>query len=149
MPDLNQDPLNRARAVRRALINPNIRGIHRAIGVDDSGKERSIFTYSALVEAAYWHLANAVDGGIVKRCERSGCGALFIQTHGKQRHCPPRWNHREGARKQESPCALSARQTKLQAGRRELLKQQLRKKVSATVSATEHAKRARRANHRF
>jgi hypothetical protein len=101
------NPIERARAFRRQLINPNITGIHRALHFDTkTGTEGSVFTYTATIEAAYWHLANLVDGGIVKRCERPGCGALFIQTHGRQRHCPPRWRQRESA------CALWVRQNR-------------------------------------
>ena len=98
--------LDHARALRRHIINGNIQGISRKICLRVDGFERSYFMHIATIEAVYWHLANLVDGGIVKRCEAQGCGAVFIQTHGHQRFCPPRW------RQAESNCALRHRQRK-------------------------------------
>ncbi len=92
-----------ARLVYRDLINPNIDGIHR--GLQGHGKdERSFFHFSALIEAAYWQLADIVEGGRVVRCEE--CGALFPQTRKGQRYCPPQF------RQTESPCAQRARVTR-------------------------------------
>ena len=91
--------LDRARALRRDIINGNIERIFCQIKVMEDGSERSYFGYNATIEAVYWHLANLVDGGTVKRCAAKDCGAVFIQTHGHQRFCPPRWKQRE------SPCA--------------------------------------------
>ena len=97
--------LDQARALRRHIINENITRISRQLRLIEDGSERSCFAgQGATIEAVYWHLANLVDGGTVKRCEAKGCGAVFIQTHGHQRFCPPRWRQRE------SPSALRERQ---------------------------------------
>ena len=56
-----------ARSVRAALVNPNISGIHRALRSDlGSHGEESAFVFRAPIEAVYWHIANAADGGIVR-----------------------------------------------------------------------------------
>ena len=91
-----------ARFLRRTIINANIIEVRRTLD-DIDGKDRTAFTFSALVEVAYWHLANAVDGGVVKRCENEKCGAVFIQTDGRQRFCPPRYGQKESA------CAIHQR----------------------------------------
>jgi hypothetical protein len=95
-----KDRASLARLVCRDLINPNIDGIYR--GLQGHGKnERSFFHFSALIEAAYWQLADIVEGGRVVRCDE--CGALFPQTREGQRYCPPQF------RQKESPCAQRAR----------------------------------------
>lgn len=99
-----ETPVEMARHWRREIINSNLRGITRYVSLDDKGKDRSFFGYDAPVSVAYWHLANAIDGGIVKRCEANGCGGLFIQTDPRQRYCPKRWRQRE------SSCAMRQRQ---------------------------------------
>jgi hypothetical protein len=91
-----------ARFMRRTIINANIVEVRRTLD-DIDGKDRMAFTFSALVEVAYWHLANAVDGGVVKRCDNEKCGAVFIQTDGRQRFCPPRFGQKE------SSCAIHQR----------------------------------------
>jgi len=89
-----------ARLVCRDLINPNIDGIHR--GLQGHGKnEQSFFHFSALIEAAYWQLADIVEGGRVVRCDE--CRALFPQSREGQRYCPPQ------LRQRESLCAQRAR----------------------------------------
>jgi hypothetical protein len=85
-----------ARFMRRTIINANIAEVRRTLD-DIDGKDCMAFTFSALVEVAYWHLANAVDGGVVKRCENEKCGAVFIQTDGRQRFCPARFGQKESA----------------------------------------------------
>ena len=92
-----------ARVLRRQIINRNLKGVHRYLTAD--GKvDRSFFQADPMVSAVYWHLANVIDGGTVKRCEADGCGAYFIQMDARQRNCPKRW--RQG----ESPCAMRQRQ---------------------------------------
>jgi len=91
-----------ARQVRRSLINPNIKGISRVLK-EVGGKDQSLLQFQALIEVAYWQLADVVDGGRVRRCEASGCGAVFIQKDRRQRFCPPRFAQ------QESPCAIRER----------------------------------------
>jgi hypothetical protein len=97
----------RARLLRRCLINPNIAGIHRYVDVSPDGTDRTAFTFRGQIEAVYWHLANIVDGGVVARCKRPGCGGLFTQRHRSQEYCAPRYRQRE------SPCALWVRQRRL------------------------------------
>jgi hypothetical protein len=86
------------------IINPNIAGIHRVIDIGEAnGPYRSFFTHSALIEMVYWHLADAIDGGTVKRCSSAGCGAYFIATDRRQRFCSP------DNPKTESPCSIRER----------------------------------------
>ncbi len=93
-----------ARFIRRQIINSNILGIHRYVGTDETGKERTFFKFVAPINVVYWHLANIIDGGIVKKCAAEGCGGMFIQTDPRQRYCPRRWRQRE------SSCAMRQRQ---------------------------------------
>jgi hypothetical protein len=93
-----------ARLVRRDLINPNLEGIHRRL--QGHGKtERSFFQFSALIEAAYWQLADIVEGGRltgrVIRCK--DCKALFSQRRRGQKFCQAPLG------RDESPCAVRAR----------------------------------------
>ena len=99
-----QKPLDAARDLRALIINANLRRVHRYVSVDEKGKPRSFFGYSAPVDVVYWHLANLIDGGTVKRCEAEGCGGIFIQADPRQRYCPKRWRQRE------SSCAMRQRQ---------------------------------------
>jgi hypothetical protein len=99
---LDLPPFTRARVVRAAIINANMSGVRRRLTVRDG----SVFTYGTMIEVVYWQLADLVVGGIVARCQRPGCGALFIQRHRSQRYCAPKWSQRE------SPCALWVRQRK-------------------------------------
>lgn len=104
-------PIDIARAIRRHIINANVGGITRSVSVNESGADQTFFRYSTPLEVAYWHLANVVDGGTVKRCEADGCGGVFIQTDPRQRYCPKRW------RQLESSCATRQRQRKTPRGK--------------------------------
>jgi hypothetical protein len=104
---LNPPAFERARKVRADLINPNIARIHRHLTVDEKGNDRSFFACGSVLEAVYWHLANLAEGGVVRRCVRPSCGALFIQKHRSQEYCAPRWG------RGESPCAVWVRQRRL------------------------------------
>jgi CGNR zinc finger len=97
-----KDSVQLAHLVRRNLINANIDGIYPQ-PAEDGGKDRIVFRFRALIEVAYWHLANAIVTGHVKRCESPDCGALFVQTDPRERYCPPRFRQRE------SSCAVRAR----------------------------------------
>jgi CGNR zinc finger len=99
----DQDVKDLAREIRRSLINDNIAGIHRTL-LDDGKKDSLFWEFKALIEMAYWHLANAVDGRRFQRCEADDCGALFVQTDPRQRYCPPLFGQ-----KQESRCAVRRR----------------------------------------
>jgi hypothetical protein len=99
----DEDVRDLARYIRRSLINDNIVGIHRAL-LSDGRKDRLFWQFKALIEMAYWHVANAVDGRHFKRCEADDCTALFVQTDSRQRFCP-----RPFGQKQESLCAIRHR----------------------------------------
>jgi hypothetical protein len=97
------DPLLVARQLRASIINPNLSSIVRHVMVADDGKDRTHFGYYGRASVLYWHLANLIDGGTVKRCEARDCGAFFIQNDPRQKNCPPRWHQTE------SLCAQRAR----------------------------------------
>lgn len=102
-----QSPEDMARHVRRSIINPHLRGIYRYVTYDGKDKkERSFFGFHAVVNVVYWHLANVLDGGVVKRCEADHCDGIFIQDDPRQRFCPKRFRQRE------SLCAARQRQRK-------------------------------------
>lgn len=99
-----ESPQEMAREWRRRIINANVHRVHRYISVDEKGKDRSFFGFRAPVDVIYWHLANVIDGGTVKRCEADGCGGIFVKTDPRMRYCPKRWRERE------SVCAMRQRQ---------------------------------------
>jgi hypothetical protein len=79
----------KATLFRNRVINANIEGIRRALpgGSRRSITGRSYWQFTALIETAYWHLADTLDRGRIKRCEE--CQAPFIQRDKRQRFCPP------------------------------------------------------------
>ncbi len=93
-----------ARMVCRGLINPNIAGIYPELR-QERAEDRIYFHFHAPIEAAYWRLAIAINGGNVKLCKE--CGSAFIQSDGRQQYCPPRFRQRESA------CAIRARVARL------------------------------------
>lgn len=96
---------NLAAKILETIVNRNISGIFPVMTwVAKRQSFVQFFHCTALVEMAYWHIANVLRGGRVRRCERPGCGGSFIQTDGRQRFCP---GEQDG--KQESPCAVLAR----------------------------------------
>ena len=90
-----------ARYIRMEIINRNIVGIRREFQ-DVDGRDQTFFVFSALVEVAYWQLADAIMGNQnIIRCE--GCDAPFVQTNKRQRFCPTQF------RQSESACAVRGR----------------------------------------
>lgn len=89
----------------RDTVNANISGIVHALAPDDrrKGHDQVAMQFSALIEVAYWLVANAISDDRVGKCEAPGCGSVFIQEDRRQRFCPP------GPEKRESPCAIRAR----------------------------------------
>ena len=86
--------------ILRTIINSNIANLRPAVNWDAKDRTfRHQFQFTALIEVAYWHVANVLQGGLVQRCERSDCRQLFIRTDGRQRYCPT-------GDKRESPCAV-------------------------------------------
>jgi hypothetical protein len=85
------------------IVNANITQLHPVLAW---GSMRQMFVqqfqFTALVEVAYWHIANVLRGGKVTRCALPGCRGIFIQTDRRQRFCPT-------GTKQESPCAVRGR----------------------------------------
>lgn len=95
------NPRNLAAAILKYIVDQNIAGIHQKIAWDERrGTFVPYTTFRALIEAVYWHIANAVTNGRVAQC--GACGGRFIQTDRRQRFCPT-------GTKQESPCAVRAR----------------------------------------
>jgi hypothetical protein len=100
------------RYFRNGIINANIQGVVRSLSVTPRPtiKERSYWRFTTLIETAYWHLADMVDGGTVKRCE--GCHGVFIRTDARQLFCPPPYNHGSSTRP-HSRCGTRKRVTEL------------------------------------
>jgi hypothetical protein len=97
-----------ARSFRNRVINANIQGMVRALSVNKRPTihDRSYWGFTALIETAYWHLADIVDGGKVKRCE--DCHGLFIQRDKRQRYCPPPYNP-QSPKRRHSLCGTRKR----------------------------------------
>lgn len=104
-----------ARFLYRTIINCNIQGVNRTLTPDHESDSRqvSFYRYRALIQMAYWHLADAAEENTVERCRAPHCQSFFIQGHGSNSYCPPSFDERKGGdekpRKIESPCALLAR----------------------------------------
>jgi hypothetical protein len=102
-----------ARVLRAFLINQNIVGIYRGLTVrKDKPTDQTMFRYSAMIDIVYWHIATAIDGGTIRRCQERSCGAFFIQHHGGQHFCPPY------GKQTESPCANRNRFRRFQRNQR-------------------------------
>jgi hypothetical protein len=85
------------------LLTANLRGTgHRTVEWTTPPGSRSRFVtewrVNSLVEPIYMLVANAVAEGVLATCE--ACGAPFIQTDARQRHCP------KSTRQAKSPCAV-------------------------------------------
>lgn len=84
---LLHDPVSAAHQYLRSLINPNIREVALQLYEAPQGKSQFFFHFRAMIEVVYWHLANALEGGKVRRCAE--CRLPFIATDRRQRFCPP------------------------------------------------------------
>ena len=85
------------------IVNANIEQLHPVLTWSTKRQMfRQHFWFTALIEVAYWHIANVLQGGKVVRCAGAGCRGIFIQTDGRQRFCPT-------GTKQESTCAVRKR----------------------------------------
>lgn len=112
------------------ILNENIRHLYPVLTWNpERRRAQQQFGFTALVEVAYWHIAQALQGGRVIRCARPGCGGLFIQTDRRQRFCPT-------GTKQESPCAVLERV------------QRYRGKLAEKGGRTHGTKRRQRSRHR-
>jgi len=84
-----------ARSIRMEIINKNIIGIRREFQ-DVDGRDQSFYAFSALVEVAYWQIADMImENQKIVRCEE--CKAPFAQTNDRQRFCPRRFYPEESA----------------------------------------------------
>lgn len=90
------------------IVNRNIRGVQRVVSWHGNRKG-PFYQFRSLIEVAYWHLADVIESGVVKQCQAEGCGFYFIQTDGRQRFCPPRFDPYSPKRFTESPCAVRER----------------------------------------
>ena len=81
------DPVCAAHHYLRSLINPNIREVALQLYEAPQGKSQTFFRFRAMIEVVYWHLANALERGEVRRCAE--CRRPFIATDRRQRFCPP------------------------------------------------------------
>lgn len=86
-------PRQDARRMRAGLINRYMGVIRRTLW-DRDNMTQSWYALDRTLSAAYWHLANSVEAEKdrlknvqVRRC--ASCEAWFLQTHQRQRFCPP------------------------------------------------------------
>jgi len=77
-------PAETGRALLAELLNPNLGTIRRVI---DPSAGRSRVDFVALVQVAYWVLAEAADGHNVRPC--AACPVLFVAHDERQTYCPP------------------------------------------------------------
>lgn len=92
-----------AASILSTIVNANIAQLHPALAWNAKRQMfAQHFQFTALIEVAYWHIANVLRGGTVARCDRPGCRGIFIQTDRRQRFCPT-------GTKQESTCAVRER----------------------------------------
>lgn len=81
------------RRIITQILNANLNGgVSREVLVDMEPGARdpsfvSTFAANSLVDAIYWHLANAFVGGSIKKCVY--CKRFFNATHLKRKYCPP------------------------------------------------------------
>jgi hypothetical protein len=77
-----------AKRVVQDLVNPNIARIRRQLTMSSAGQIHSVFRFDAMVQCAYWQIANQLEsGGGIRRCEY--CGRFFVASHPNERFCPP------------------------------------------------------------
>jgi hypothetical protein len=69
--------------IRRCILHENTKETFSSTRGMDSTAPSKLF-HGSLIEAVYWHLAQMAQKP-VRPCE--GCGARFIVTDAKQRHC--------------------------------------------------------------
>jgi hypothetical protein len=96
-----------ARMACRSLINQNIAGIGWQL-YDEGERDRLYLRFKALIEIAYWHVAQNVDRMRLKRCQAPDCRAIFVQKDRRQCFCAAM-----GGPKRESPCAIRYRVQRL------------------------------------
>src|SRR5262249_48133292 len=125
------DPKHSALRIFSEILNPNLKGTYRVVESapgDNSWpnllrKDRSTsedetpvnrLEFDSLMDCIYWHLANSVTKGTVRKCAFAGCGHLFITTNLKRRYCPL-----PSGMRGESPCSNSDRQRNYRIARKQ------------------------------
>jgi hypothetical protein len=76
-----------ARVLLAHIISDNLEGVSRRLELWDS-QLTPVFRTRNLLEYIYLMLADAVAGGVLKRC--NFCQRVFIAPHLKMKFCPPR-----------------------------------------------------------
>lgn len=85
----------RAREVRRTLINENIQSIR--IELQPEGRtERRYFNAGSLIELLYYQLLESIEKGALRSC--FSCGVYFTQAESRQKDCTPECGRRRRAR---------------------------------------------------
>lgn len=109
---------NRAIALRiiSTIVNANITDFKRELQIEEGETGLSlntIFKTGNLLGSIYWHLADAVEGNSIKRCEYSKCRKFFVAHDPRTKYCPAPKDY-QGI----SPCANRARVEKCRANKR-------------------------------
>jgi hypothetical protein len=100
---LGRDILTFARAVRRQIINANIRRVYSYLH-EVEGDDIILEGINALIESVYQHVADIVtQHRKVRRCAAPDCRRLFVQRTKRQKFCPP------DPRQKDSRCAERVR----------------------------------------
>lgn len=84
------------------LINPNIQGVQRELHVDSFGQLQYSFTFTALIQVIYWHLAALLNDDKLPPRFCQCCGEPFFPADPRQRYCP------KPLRKSRSVCGAKA-----------------------------------------
>jgi hypothetical protein len=70
------------------LINPNIQGVQRKLHIDNVGQLKYSFTFTALIQIIYWHLASLLNDEELPPRFCQLCGEPFFPADPRQRYCP-------------------------------------------------------------
>ena len=98
-----------AKNVIEGIVNDNLRGgIAPALKHGWETGFGELFEFVSLMDVIYWHLMRIATSKVgLAKCQE--CGQYFIQTHGRQRFCPPEdWEGEQA----ESRCARRYRARK-------------------------------------
>lgn len=106
------EPRATAYHIIQNVLNANLAGVSRCLFVewqDDSATQgfTSLFSNRNLLDAVYWHLADAAVGGWVRQCADPRCRSFFVAKNEKVKYCPPPMGY-QGV----SPCMNRQKQQK-------------------------------------
>ena len=88
---------HQAHKIVSSIINPNIARIRHELTFTSDGRVVPMIRFSAMIEAAYWQLANRLTGSFFRNCQ--GCGLPLITSKSKQFFCTTQCNQRYRSRK--------------------------------------------------